>query len=161
VVWKIVCPLQGEFKDFNASYKYVTPLGDQRLSVVDELTIHGLTHVVNDGGDDIPDFLADDYEDDFVGDTLYSSINGTGHPVSAVLNSQASEVDRVVVDVTHTDVTMAINCSGADHGRVYLRMNDPIEGNTRILKVVRGNGTELDLTNAWRTHRVIRLAVFK
>ena len=60
--WGLTSTLQGEFRNFNATFRYFTPLGDPRLSVLESLEIYGLDHLVHDFRleDDQPDALADE-----------------------------------------------------------------------------------------------------
>ncbi len=40
--WQILSSLKGEFKKYSATFENVHPLGDPRLSILDELKIHEL-----------------------------------------------------------------------------------------------------------------------
>ena len=85
--WFMISSLQGEFMNYSATFEYMNPLGDPRLSVLDELVIHDLIRNVqlylegeNDG---VLDFLVNDIEDLFsIPDALYSSKTFTRYNVS-------------------------------------------------------------------------------
>ena len=40
--WYMISNLQGEFKNYSATFENVNPLGDIRLSILDDLQIHEL-----------------------------------------------------------------------------------------------------------------------
>ena len=85
--WFMISSLQGEFMNYSASFEYMNPLGDPRLSVLDELVIHDLirnVQVYQEGENDgVLDFLVNDIEDMFsIPDALYSSKTLTRYDVS-------------------------------------------------------------------------------
>ena len=85
--WWMISSLQGEFMNYSANFEYMNPLGDPRLSVLDELVIHDLirnVQVYNEGEDDgVLDFLVNDRRDLFnIPDALYSSKTFTRYNVS-------------------------------------------------------------------------------
>ena len=76
--WQIVSSLQGEFRNYSATFENINPLGDPNLSILDELEIHELIRNVRIYGtsedDEILDFLVNERNDAFVyPDMLYSS----------------------------------------------------------------------------------------
>ena len=86
VRWFMVSSLQGEFKNFSATFQNINPLGDPRLSILDELEIHELTRnvrIYNEGDDGILDFLVNEKRD--IGgypDALYDSKTLTRYNVN-------------------------------------------------------------------------------
>jgi hypothetical protein len=158
--WDLVCSLQGEFKDYNATMEYVTPLGDERLSVVESLSIHPLVHVVRDESneDNVPDFLTDDVDGDFVPDTLHSSMGNSLHNVTAVLPANVTQGDPFVGDnnATVVPITIPVGLSGP----IYVRMTDPATSSQTLTRVVRQDAANstLPVENFWRTHRIRRVA---
>ena len=109
--WLMISSLQGEFMNYSASFEYTNPLGDPRLSVLDELVIHDLirnVHIYQDGEDDgILDFLVNDRQDLFsIPDALYSSKTFTRYNVSngvvESVNSQGSELVQVHAVTNYT-----------------------------------------------------------
>ena len=87
VRWFMISSLQGEFKNFSATFQNINPLGDPRLSILDELEIHELVRNVRiyseTDDDSILDFLVNEQRD--IGaypDGLYDSKTLTRHNVS-------------------------------------------------------------------------------
>src|SRR5439155_16713639 len=76
-LWFLTSTLQGFFEDYSATFQHVTSLGKTNLSLVDEVTIHELTHLVQAPGafeDGLPDFLVNDIPDpDSLPDHIYLS----------------------------------------------------------------------------------------
>lgn len=77
--WQIISSLQGEFMNYSATFENTNPLGDPRLSILDELEIHELIRNVliyslSNEEDGVLDFLVNDRNDLFAyPDALYSS----------------------------------------------------------------------------------------
>ena len=76
--WQMVSSLQGEFRNYSATFENINPLGDPNLSILDELEIHELIRNVRIYGtsedDEVLDFLVNDMNDAFAyPDMLYSS----------------------------------------------------------------------------------------
>ena len=76
--WQMVSSLQGEFRNYSATFENINPLGDPNLSILDELEIHELIRNVRIYGtsedDEVLDFLVNELNDAFVyPDMLYSS----------------------------------------------------------------------------------------
>ena len=76
--WQIVSSLQGEFRNYSATFENINPLGDPNLSILDELEIHELIRNVRiydtSEDDEVLDFLVNDVNDAFAyPDMLYSS----------------------------------------------------------------------------------------
>ena len=101
--WLFTSSLEGKFIDYIASFEHVDSLGDVNLSLIDQVAIHELIHVVRDdrpGADAGPDFLVNDVPDaDDLPDTLYFS-SGAHEAVtvlaSASVDGAATLSDRVV-----------------------------------------------------------------
>ncbi|KAK7073311.1 hypothetical protein SK128_022153 [Halocaridina rubra] len=96
--WWMTSSLIGEFKNYSASFENINPLGDPKLSLIDELEIHGLIWNVRIPGannDGILDFLVSDIPDNrAIPDKLYSSadmsfFNVTEGEVLEVIKRQA------------------------------------------------------------------------
>ena len=76
--WQMVSSLQGEFRNYSATFENINPLGDPNLSILDELEIHELIRNVRIYGtsedDEVLDFLVNELNDAFAyPDVLYSS----------------------------------------------------------------------------------------
>ena len=106
VRWFMVSSLQGEFKNFSATFQNINPLGDPRLSILDELEIHELTRnvrIYNEGDDGILDFLVNERQD--IGgypDALYDSKTLTRYNVSRgdVISTDPSQDTASTLEVT-------------------------------------------------------------
>jgi hypothetical protein len=147
--WLFVSTLQGKFIDYSASFEHLDSLGSVNLSLIDQVAIHELIHVVRDdrpGADAEPDFLVNDVPDaDDLPDTIYFS-SGALEVVAvidnAVADGPATASDRVV-QLTATMTS----------GWNYLTLPDP-GPDFRLERVVRSDGKQLRLgDNAWQTDR--------
>ena len=152
--WYMISSLQGEFMSYTATFENMNPLGDPKLSVLDDLQIHELVRNVmiytSNEEDGIPDFLVND-RDDYLAypDTLYSSKTLQQYNVSVgtVLSVQMNIVTS----------SLAVRTSTNSTGWVYYRYEDT-QGtlNTTALSV---NGTKyagnqmvvLPSENSWIT----------
>lgn len=151
--WLFTSSLQGNFTNFSASFSQVDQFGNPRTSLVRGVAVHELNHIVNangPGADNRPDFLVNDAADaDFLPDTVYFS-NGANAPVSAVTSGAVSGA------VSGANLTVTVNAP-ATTGWTYLRFGDPGQGNFRLTRVVRADGTDVPLeANAWTTSRHFR-----
>jgi subtilisin family serine protease len=147
--WLLKSSLQGKFIDYKATFEHVNSLGKKELSLIKDVQIHELTHQVKVNHakpDDLADFLVNDVADaDFYPDTLYFSSGGTA-PVktvtTATIDGNASSTD-LEVQVTAT----------VDTGWSYIRLTDPGDGQFKVKKVLRADGTEVNTENVWTTDR--------
>ena len=120
--WLMISSLQGEFKNYSASFENINPLGDPKLSVLDELEVHELIRSVrmynDDEGDGVLDFLVNE-RNDFLEypDAIYSSKTLQRFNVSAgdVLSVQAT---------SDTVSTLEVRTSSNHTGWVYYRYED-------------------------------------
>ncbi|HQR43916.1 MAG TPA: hypothetical protein PLX97_14575, partial [Gemmatales bacterium] len=64
--WLLTSSLQGHFIDYDATFKHLDGLGDERLSLIKSVAIHELTHMVNahEHGNTQPDFLTSEDRDE-------------------------------------------------------------------------------------------------
>jgi hypothetical protein len=151
-IWQMTSSLSGRFVGYEASYRHIDDLGQPNLSLVESVTVQGLNHVVlaqTPGSDDVPDFLVDEQiGNGLLPDTLYLS-DGRIEPVTAVTNG--------VVDSPPMTGDLTVRMTSAPTGGwTYLRIPDPAQGAYRLIRVLRGDGSELLFnTNAWTTHRVV------
>jgi hypothetical protein len=152
--WMMTCSLQGKFIEYKATFEHIDDLGNPRLSLIDSVNIHELTHAVRvdiPDDDNKPDFLVNDTPDDeHLPDTLFDS---TG-PTEVVNIGQNPSVNWQMVDghlEAHVTATVPT-------GWVYIRATDPGQEQFRLTRVVRSDGREIRIDdNAWTTHRSIRL----
>jgi len=156
--WMMTSSLQGKFIDYKATFEHIDGLGDPRLSLIDSVSIHELTHAVRvdvPTDDYKPDFLVNDTTDqatnpDHLPNRLYNS-NGSIDPVSQALFPH--------VDGTLDPINLKVNLSAATtSGWTYILVDDPGQEKYHLAKVVRSDGREVRINdNAWTTHRTIRL----
>jgi uncharacterized delta-60 repeat protein len=147
--WLLQSSLQGKFKDYTANFEHVNSLGKKELSLIKDVKIHELIHQVkvnHANPDAIPDFLVNDIQDaNFYPDTLYFSSGGTAAVktvTTATTDGNASNLDLEV------QLTAAV-----DSGWSFIRLTDPANGQFKIKKVLRADGTEVNIENVWTTDR--------
>jgi hypothetical protein len=147
--WLLTSTLQGLFIDYKATFQHVDPLGNPRLSLIDGVEIHEMTHLVQAPGtwdDGLPDFLVNDVADfNNLPDTLYLS-DGTKQPISVV---QTATPDSPAGN-SHLQVRLTANFPV---GFTYLRVPDPGNGQFSLVAVQRANGTNFLANNFWTTDR--------
>ena len=154
--WWMICSLQGEFRNYSASFEYMNPLGDPKLSVLDELKIHELIRNVyiyqSDEDDGILDFLADDQNDLYeIPDSLYNSKTFEHYNVSLgeIISIQSIQIQGVM--------TQQVMVTANSSGWVYFRYNDTenIFHETKrainFTKIQNNVNTDLPPENAWIT----------
>ncbi len=141
--------LQGLFIDYSATFQHVDPLGNPRLSLIQGVTIHGMTHMVQAEGmwdDGLPDFLVaqvPNFEE--LPDTLFLS-DGTTQPVSVV---QTATPDAPA-SASHLNVQLTVNSPA---GFVYIVVPDPANGQFPLTAVQRPNSTNFLTPNFYTTDR--------
>lgn len=154
--WWMVSSLQGEFMNYSATFEYMNPLGDPRLSVLDELVIHDLIRNVYiyqiEEDDGILDFLVNDRNDLFdFPDALYSSksferFNVTVGEVKSLQTIQPG-TQRVVANSNNT-------------GWVYFRYEDTQSVFSRTARTINATKHQNNQTvalpseNTWITREV-------
>ncbi|HLP75882.1 MAG TPA: Ig-like domain-containing protein, partial [Candidatus Paceibacterota bacterium] len=148
--WLMTSTLQGLFEDYKATFENVDDLGNKKLSLIDEVTIHEMIHLVQAPGsfeDGKPDFLVNDvFDTRDLPDTLYLS-DGTTNPVSV---AEESIVDAPP-SASHPEVQLTAPMQA---GWTYLRVPEPGDGQYQLTRVVRSDGVEIYFnTNAWTTDR--------
>jgi hypothetical protein len=148
--WWMTSSLQGLFIDYKATFEHLDGFGDPRLSLIKDLEIHELIHLIEAQGpldDGLPDFLVNDVPDvnDFP-DTVHLSNGGTA-PVAVY---QVAAVSGTPSQANPT-VTLTADLGT---GWAYLRIPDPANGGLRLIGVQRSDGRLLPLDrNAWTTDR--------
>ncbi len=148
--WLMISSLQGLFINYNATFQNVDDLGNSRLSLIDDVSIHEMIHVVDAGGtfeDGRPDFLVNDVPDpNSFPDTLYLS-DGSTNRVQAVTN------DAVFGTLSPANLQIQISAP-MPGGWAYLDVPDPGNGNFILTGIVRSDGVRVPVnTNAWVTDR--------
>ncbi|MBI5388491.1 MAG: hypothetical protein HZA90_27820 [Verrucomicrobia bacterium] len=148
--WLMTSTLQGHFVDYSATFEHVNARGETRPSILDQVTIHEMIHLVQAGGtfeDSMPDFLVNDVPDPYGRpDTLWLS-DGKALPVSIVEQATHDGAPNSGDLVVHLTATLPEQWS-------YLRVFDPGNGGFRLSRVERSDGTVIPLgVNVWTTDR--------
>ena len=147
--WLFTSTLQGLFIDYKATFEHVDPLGNPRLSLIQGVEIHEMTHKVRADGawdDGQPDFLTVETPNfGELPDTLYLS-DGRKQPVSVV---RTAFTDGPAA-ANHLQVQFTANFPA---GFTYVVVPDPANGQFPLLGIKRGNGTNLLSPNFYVTGR--------
>ncbi len=147
--WLMTSTIQGLFIDYKATFEHLDGLGNKKLSLIDEVSIHEMIHLVQAGGsfaDGKPDFLVNDLPDlnDYP-DTLYLS-DGTTNRVELVTSGVAGGT------LSPGNLTIPFTAP-LPGGWAYLRVPDPADGQYRLKSIVRSDGTNILADNFWTTDR--------
>jgi len=147
--WLFTSTLQGLFIDYKATFQHVDPLGNPRLSLIQGVDIHEMTHMVRAEGawdDGQPDFLTVETANfDSLPDTLFLS-DGTKQPVSVV---QTGTPDAPTSG-GHLQVQFTANFPA---GFTYLLVPDPANGQFPLLGVRHSSGSNFLSENFYVTDR--------
>ncbi|MCI0538539.1 MAG: Ig-like domain-containing protein, partial [Verrucomicrobiales bacterium] len=148
--WLLTSTLQGLFIDYKATFEHLDGLGNPKLSLIQDVKIHEMIHMVQAQGefeDGLPDFLVNDLPDlDDYPDTLYLS-DGTTESVSVV-------TDGTIGSQPSAGLLQAQISAALPPGWAYLRMAEPGDGQYRLVRVVRSDGVEIAFDkNVWTTDR--------
>jgi len=173
-VWDMVSTLRGRFYNFSATFEYRGPIDDDRLSLIENVTIYELAHLVRITGDHpampnslgyeedgFDDFLANtDSNRDVAGlpDTVFTSeTRASSYRISTWVDQVTSvsepeySGDSLLVRVTH-------NLTGAELSAledwVYIRFDDPMANTDYILQDVTRPDVGYTLiaqANSWQT----------
>ncbi len=156
--WMMTSSLQGRFIEYKATFEHLDGLGDPRLSLIDSVTLHELTHAVRVDvpSDDLkPDFLVNDNSDEganpnHLPNHLYNSDGAIEDVAQGLFPS---------VNGTLTPSTLAVSLTATTApGWTYIRTDDPGQERYRLARVVRSDGREIRVDeNAWTTHKTVRL----
>ena len=147
-IWYMVSTLEGSFISYDASFHHTDALGGTNTSIVDSVTIHGMSHIVRITqplDDMVPDFLAIDGTNvDALPNNVYSS-DGSVYPVKALTNLVAIGAP----DLFHPEVTVTVPTT---KGWTYMEIIDPGDGLLTVGSVKRQDGSELLVgPNVWQT----------
>ena len=151
--WLMTSTLHGLFIDYEATFEHLDGFGDPRLSLIKDVEIHEMIHMIRalgDKDDGFPDFLVNDIPDiDDLPDTVHRS-DGAIEPVTVV------QTASVTGEVSPANLMVTLN-AGLGAGWSYLRVEDPSNGAFRLTRVVRSDGLELSVNeNVWVTDRTFR-----
>ena len=148
--WYMVSSLQGLFTDYSATFEHVTGLGDSRLSLMEEVSIHEMIRMVTaqgDRDDGKPDFMTNDVNDaNDLPDTIHYSDGGTD-----IVTVRQNGTFSGSPSAGNPSITLN---AGSFSGWYYIRLPDPAAGNFRLVSVTRSDGRVLPLDfNAWQSDR--------
>ncbi|MCX6904956.1 MAG: hypothetical protein NTW03_16050, partial [Verrucomicrobia bacterium] len=148
--WLLTSTLQGHFLDYRATWQHLDDLGKTNLSLIDDVSIHEMVHLVQAPGafeDGLPDFLVND------------SLNAGAMPDTLYLSDgRTNLVQTVTEDVVYQfpslyDPTALISAT-MPSGWTYLYVPDPADGDYILQRVVRSDKVEIYMnTNVWVTDR--------
>lgn len=148
--WWLQSSQMGQFVDYDIKMTHVTSYGNEDLSLLDRVTIHELIHgftVKTDGEVPLRGFLVNDIEDgENLPDEVYFS-DATQQPVH-----KAEDVGVVRLNDTEWILTIIPSASGWNYGSLI----DPTHGKQKLIKVTRGDGTEINVDNFWQTNYIFR-----
>ena len=135
--WLLKSTLQGKFIDYKATFVHENSLGKPELSLIKDVQIHELTHLVKaSDGDQLTDFLVNDvFDADFTPDTLYFSSGGKAS-VAAVKNA------TIDAPPTLADLDVVITAT-AQSGWTYFRLPEPSDSQLELVRLLRADGTEI------------------
>lgn len=148
--WFLTSSLQGQFVDYDASFEHVDSLGDPRISLLKEVEIFEMIHMVQGLGakdDGLPDFLTNDVSDfnDYP-DTVHLSDGGTA-PVTVF---ELASATPTTLPNGNLEVQLS---TGLGTGWSYLRIPDPGSG-MHLIGAIRSDGLDMMVnTNVWTTDR--------
>ena len=132
--WWLITTLQGTFKNYSATVSNKNPLGDEDLSLIDDLQIHDLIGNVklynvnpDEDFDDTLDFLTNDVEDmSHMPDHVYSSNDLSVFPVKVgIVNMISSSLEEVcIAGACNNELIITLNRTtiGASHGWTYYQI---------------------------------------
>ncbi len=148
--WLLTSTLQGLFVDYQASIEHHAGEQEKKLTLIDEVSIHEMNHLVQAQGpweDGKPDFLVNDLPDaEDLPDLLYLS-DGTIEQVSV----QREATIEGIPDTSTPSVSLT---TVASDGWSHLRLADPGRGEFKLLSVTRSDGLVIPVgTNVWATDR--------
>jgi hypothetical protein len=145
--WLLKSSLQGKFIDYKATFVHSNSLGKPELSLIKDVQIHELIHVVKaPDGDQLSDFLVNKVLDaEFTPDTLYFSSGGTA-PVKAVKDASIDAAPSL------NDLNVVITAQVQD-GWTYFRLPEPSDSELELVRLERANGSVVSLENIWSTDR--------
>jgi hypothetical protein len=140
--WTMTCTLSGKMVDFNAGFTHSDELGGALTSLISNVRTHFLVHdVLVDlpGRDAVRDFLAKD--NDFL--RVYES----DAVDSEVRDHSGSSALQISGDT-------GVLTTGTMAGFLYVKLDDPFQGEKQMKAVIRSDGKAIKPENVWRSkHR--------
>ena len=149
--WWLESSLLGHFTSYDVEATHITSYDNEDLSLLDTVTIHEMIHgftVKNNGDKPLRGYLVNDIADaDDMPDILYFT-DATQQGVYLV--KEQPQITRRS-DTEYVLTVKAYN-AGWNYGSVF----DPTNGRQKLVKVIRGDGTEVNVDNVWQTDRTLR-----
>lgn len=147
--WWLTSTLLGHFVEYDVKATHVTSFGNEELSLLDKVTIHELVHgfnVLSDNDNPMRGFLVNDISDaqDLPDEVYFTDATHQRVFIGSANLVKLNELEYVLdVDVEN---------KGWNYGSIP----DPTEGKQKLVKVVRSDGTEVNVDNIWQTDRTLR-----
>ena len=148
--WWLQSSLLGHFTDYDVQATHVTSYGNEDLSLLDEVTIHELIHgftVHSDGDMPVRGFLVNDIVD---ADDLPDEVYFTDATQQGAYIATGADI------VKQSDTEYVLNVTAGSPGWNYGSLLDPTFGKQKLVKVIRSDGTEVNVDNIWQTDRTLR-----
>lgn len=151
--WWIESSLLGHFTSYEVEATHVTSYGNEDLSLLDNITIHEMVHGFTLNtlhpklGTPLRGYLVNDIVDaDDQPDVVYF----TDAAQQEVFMAKSAIITR------QSDKEYVLKVTAHHAGWNYGSLLDPTNGRQRLVKVVRSDGTELNVDNVWQTDRTLR-----
>ena len=148
--WWLTSTLQGHFMRMKASVTPVNSWNTPDTSLVDtNAGMHKLIRSVEADGDGLPDFLTSE-ENDLYGlaDTIWTSAG----PSMDVAPGSLTVSGTLATSEATLELEMTATCAGWTYGWAVVPGAERYE----VVRVTRGDGSEVPLRNVWITDRVFR-----
>ncbi|MCG8688893.1 MAG: chitobiase/beta-hexosaminidase C-terminal domain-containing protein [Desulfobacterales bacterium] len=140
--WIMTCSLSGKFVAFDASFTHADELGGELTSLITDVNTHTLVRdVLVDlpGRDAIRDFLSQ--ADNLF--TVYESDNTETQVSDGSADSTLTFKENIGDESHYTLETSPVS------GFIYINLPDPHAGAKYLDRVIRSDGKEVSLDNAW------------
>ena len=157
--WWMVSSLKGKFQNYSATFENENPLGDPRLSLLDELEVHELIHrvrILEAGMDDgMDDFLVNEKIDfNIYPDLVFSS--KTLEKYDVLLQN----ISLIGTNYHSLSYTFSLQANPVSQGYVYYRFDTMIPTSEQVsldsssFSRTVGMSTTLPPQNAWLTSMI-------
>jgi pimeloyl-ACP methyl ester carboxylesterase len=152
--WLFTSNLLGHFTSYSTNVRHLSSRGNPDLSLISGAQAHELIHSVKIYGsqdDGILDFLTNEVQDaNDLPDALYSSKGNT------VFNVKQASSGQFLNPILYPTYTTTLQVTPQDSGWYYLKVNDPGQGEFRIVSVIRNSDNQvIPLDNAWLSYVTI------
>lgn len=148
--WWLQSSLLGHFIEYDVKATHLTSRNNPDLSLIDTVTIHELIHgftVSTDGDKPLRGFLVNDIPDK---NDLPDEVYFTDATQQGVYQASATNMTR------RSETEYELNVSAGAAGWNYGSLLDPTYGKQKLVKIIRSDGTEVNVDNIWQTDRTLR-----